>query len=123
MKLKESIKLELLVHYGYETSDNFNGLEKYHVRDLNNGSWSIIISNNRDIFIASYRFFNNENSCTTKIIDNLKIVKKYIKDLLEDNLIEGIFIPPDGQLMIAKNGKIIEKTGIKNHKNYLDKKI
>lgn len=109
MKLKKSIKLELLVHYGFETSNNFNGLEKYHVRDLNNGSWSIIISNNRDIFIASYRFFNNENSCTTKIIDNPKIVKKYIKDLLEDNLIEGIFVPPKGQMMIKMNGNISTK--------------
>ena len=38
-------------------------------------------------------------------------------------IFDDIFIPPDGQLMIDNNGKIIEKKGIKNHKNYLDKKI
>lgn len=109
MKLKKSIKLESLIYFGYETSDNFSGLEKYHVRNLKNGSWSIIVDNNRNIFIASYKFFNNENSCTTRIIDNSKIVKRYIKDLLESNLIEDFFVPPKGQMMIKMNGKISMK--------------
>ena len=109
MKLKKDIKLESLVHYGYETSDNFLGLEKYHVRDFNNGSWSVIVDNDSNVFIASYRFFNNENSCTIKIIDNIKMVKGYIKDLLEANLIEGIFVPPKGQMIIKTNGTISAK--------------
>lgn len=106
MRLKKSIALESLIKYGYETSDNFYGLEKYHVRDLKNGSWSIIVSNDRNIFIASYKFYNDGNSCTTRIIDNPKIVKRYINDLFEVNFIEGIFVPPKGQLMLRTNGKI-----------------
>lgn len=106
MKLKKSIKLESLIHYGYETSDNFHGVEKYHVRDLKDGSWSIIITNDREIFIASYKFFNNECSCITKIIDNSKVIKRYIKDLLEANFIEGIFVPPKEQMQLGIDGKI-----------------
>lgn len=98
-KIKKNIDLNILLKkHEFELGQDFH-YEKYHIRTLNDGSWSLCVDENtREVFIYSYHFFNEECSCENKIINSYKLIRHYAAELFEDNLIEGYFVPPKGQL-------------------------
>ena len=98
-KIKKDIDLNILLEkYGFEWGEDYE-YELYHIRDLNDGSWSLCVDKDtRELFIYAYHFFNEETSLENKIINSYKLIRHYAAELFEDNLIEGYFVPPRGQL-------------------------
>lgn len=98
-KIKKNIDLDILLEkYGFEWGEDYE-YELYHIRDLNDGSWSLCVDKDtRELFIYAYHFFNEETSLENKIINSYKLIRHYAAELFEDNLIEGYFVPPKGQL-------------------------
>ncbi len=98
-KIKKNIDLNILLEkYGFEWGEDYE-YELYHIRDLNDGSWSLCVDKDtRELFIYAYHFFNEETNLENKIINSYKLIRHYAAELFEDNLIEGYFVPPKGQL-------------------------
>lgn len=98
-RIKKNIDLNILLEkYGFELGEDYE-YELYHIRDLNDGSWSLCVDKDtRELFIYAYHFFNEETSLENKIINSYKLIRHYAAELFEDNLIDGYFVPPKGQL-------------------------
>lgn len=107
MKIRKDRDLKILYDkYSFEPGNSYL-YEKYHIRTLKSGSWSLCVNEKtREIFIYSYKFSNNEQNVTNKKISSYRLLKHYAKDLIEDNLIEGYFVPPKGQLFFDNKGII-----------------
>ena len=86
--LKNNISFETLEKFDFECGEEYE-LEKMYIEDYYNGSKSVVIDKEtRKIFIACYRFTCNETNMFIKEITKSSYVKKYIKDLIKDNLVE-----------------------------------
>lgn len=106
MRIKSSVDLEKLRQFDFEQGED-SEYERYFIRVFKNTSWSLVIEKNREIVIISTTIDEYEN-IKTKKITNQSVIRRYITDLLEANLVEGIFIPPKGQLKFNMAGKIVK---------------
>lgn len=106
MKLVSHVSKEELEKMGFEPGETSN-YEKFHIRTLKNGSWSLIIQENKELAIVSYIFDEKEENLTTKLITNENIIKRYTKELNDKGyLAPDYFVPPKGQMYFDNNGRI-----------------
>lgn len=106
MKVAAHITSQELKILGFEPGETAE-LEKTHIRTLKNGSWSLIIQENKELAIVSYIFDEKEENLTTKLITDENIIKRYTKELHDkEYLASDYFVPPKGQMYFDNNGRI-----------------
>lgn len=106
MRIKSSVDLEVLRDFGFFEYQDYE-YEQCYIREFKNTTWSLAIEKNREIVIISRTVDEYEN-IEEKKITTQSVIRRYITDLLEANLVEGIFIPPKGQLKFNMAGKIVK---------------